>query len=114
VNAAELIARGNPIEHEGVPDALEVLAWIVGGFWVLFGAIVLTLLWARKRRAGRPDAEREHREHVAYVQGLHPGHGRKRPAIMRGNDGRVVLYPELAGVTRTAGRRRKRGRRRIS
>lgn len=115
MNAADWMMRGDPIEHEGVPTALEVLAWLVGGFWVLVGAIVFAVLYARRRRAARPDSDREHREHVAFVQGLHPGHARRAPAIMRGERGRVVLYPELSGVARTAGRHRgEAGKRRIS
>lgn len=118
MDAVELIARGDPIEHEGVPTTLEVLAWMVGGFWVLFGAVVLAILYARKRRAARPEveahAEHEHREHVAFMARLRPVGERTAPAIMRGERGRVVLYPELSGVARTTGRHRDAGRRRLS
>jgi hypothetical protein len=118
MDAVELIARGDPIEHEGVPDLVEVLAWMVGGFWVLFAAVVFALLYARKRRAAKPEveahAENEHREHVAFMERLRPVGERTAPAIMRGERGRVVLYPELSGVVRTTGRRRDAGRHRVS
>jgi hypothetical protein len=124
VSAPELIARGDPIVHEGVPTALEVLAWLVGGFWVLFAAIVFAVLYARKRRAAQSEADRvydeahaehEHREHVAFMQRLRPVGERTAPAIMRGERGRVVLYPELSGVVRSSGRHRDgHGRRRVS
>jgi hypothetical protein len=117
VSAAELIARGDPVQP-GLPSELEVLAWMVGAFWVLAGAIVLAVLYARKRRAARPEAEahaeREHREHVAFVEQLRPVGERSSPAIMRGERGRVVLYPELSGIARTAGRHRDAGKRRVS
>lgn len=117
--STELIARGDPYEHEGLPTVLEVLAWMVGGFWVLVGAIVFAVWYARRRQAVRPEVEaheeHEHREHVAFVEGLHPVGERSSPAIMRGERGRVVLYPELSGVVRTTGRHRDgTGRRRLS
>lgn len=75
MNAAELIARSDPVAP-GMPSELEVLAWIVGGFWVLVGGIVFALRWAR-RRAARPEveahAEKEEREHAAYLRDLKTG-----------------------------------------
>jgi hypothetical protein len=118
VSAAELLARGDPVVHNGLPGTLEVLAWIVGGFWALVGAILLALWYARQRRAARPEAEaraeHDHREHVAFVERLRPVGQGTSPAIMRGERGRVVLYPELSGIARTSGRHRDVGKRRLS
>ena len=49
-----LITRGDPIDPDGMPDALTVLVALVGGFWLTVAAIVAVLLWARRRR--RDDA----------------------------------------------------------
>lgn len=118
MSLAELVARGDPTEYEGLPTTLEVLVWAVGGFWVLVGGILLALWYARKRRAARPEveahAEHAHREHVAFVERLRSS-GDRSPAIMRGERGRVVLYPELSGVARTTGRHRDgAGKRRLN
>lgn len=111
-----LIARGDPTA--GNPSALLVLGVCVTAFWVLVGAIFLALWFARRRKAARPEveahAENDHRAHLSFLAALHLGQERRAPAIMRGRDGRVILYPELSGKVRTTGRRRRHGRRRIS
>lgn len=67
------VARGYP-ETPGIPSELETLAWMVGGFWVLVGAILFALWWARRLRAARPErealAEHDRREHLAWLDRL--------------------------------------------
>lgn len=113
--SALLIGRGDPTA--GDPSALLVLGVCVTAFWVLVGAIFFALWFARRRKAARPEAEahaeNDHRAHLSFVESLRLSHERRSPAIMRGPDGRVILYPELSGKARAAGRRRRHGRRRI-
>lgn len=64
-----LVARGDPIVP-GAPSELEVLAWGVGIFWALVGAILLAMWWARRHKRtpeARAQAEREHHEHLDWV-----------------------------------------------
>lgn len=46
------VARGYP-EAPGIPSELEVLAWLVGGFWALVAAILLALWLARRQQRRR-------------------------------------------------------------
>jgi hypothetical protein len=110
-----LIARGDPV---GSSPVLVTVSVAVVAFWLLVGAALFVVWFARRRKARRPEveahAENDHRAHLSFVEGLRLGHERRSPAIMRGQDGRVILYPELSGKVRTAGRRRRNGRRRIN
>jgi hypothetical protein len=115
VNGGELIARGDPV---GISPEVVTVAVAVVAFWLLVGAALLAIWFARRRRAAAPEerahAEHQHREHMSFVEGLRLGDERRSPAITRGRDGRVVLYPELSGKARTTGRRRRHGKRRAS
>jgi H+/gluconate symporter-like permease len=98
VSGAELIARGDPAAP-GVPSELVVLGVFVAGFFVLIGAIVFALRFAKRRHPEtQAYAEKEERDHVAFVRDLKTGE-QSSPGLR--------LPPELSEGARLTRRERR-------